>query len=132
MFTSHTLTNRQLRSFGFVLAAFLAAIAFVVEWRFQATSTAIALGVSAIGLLFIYYAFPASQRPIYDSFRLLTAPIQWMLTILLLGMLFYLVVTPIGFMMRVFGKNIANCEPRDSYWVAREDDDDPASYYQTY
>jgi len=46
---------------------------------------------------------PALMRPIFVGLILLTFPIEWVVSHLLLGLIFYGVVTPIGLILRISG-----------------------------
>jgi hypothetical protein len=56
-------------------------------------------GVVSVGGLVL----PALIRPIFVGLILLTFPIGWVVSHLLLGLIFYGVVTPIGLMLRISG-----------------------------
>ena len=66
---------------------------------------------------------PRLLRPIYGVWMKLAFVLAWINTRLLLGLFFYLVMTPIGLILRVMGKDLLDKRidrARRSYWVRRE------------
>ena len=49
-----------------------------------------------------------------------------------LGLFFYLVITPLGFVVRLLGKDRVHCKTgKDSYWVKRKEQPVTAHKYET-
>ena len=66
---------------------------------------------------------PRLLRPIYAGWMKLAFVLAWINTRLLLGLFFYLVMTPIGLILRVMGKDLLDegiDRAASSYWVRRE------------
>jgi Saxitoxin biosynthesis operon protein SxtJ len=62
-------------------------------------------------------------RPVYILWMRFASLLAWVNTRIVLGIAFFLVLTPIGVLMRIFGKDSLGLtmEPkRDSYWIRRE------------
>lgn len=62
-------------------------------------------------------------RPIQKIWMSLGFLIGWIVTRVILIILFYLVITPIGLLARMLGKHFLDTEfnrNTDSYWIARE------------
>ncbi|MEW5982043.1 MAG: SxtJ family membrane protein, partial [Acidobacteriota bacterium] len=119
----HAKTNRELRTFAVVIAVPLAALAVWLAWRGRPAWT-IPAGVA--GLVVVLGLFAP---------RLLALPERlWMklanllavvMTHVLLVSTFYLLITPIGLLSRVFGKRPVTTEPdasAASYWEPVEAD----------
>ncbi len=83
-----------------------------------------AFGVAAVFLLLGFVA-PKLLRPlniVWFKFGLL---LHKVMSPVVLGILFFLTVTPVAWMMRLFGKDplrLARKGKGESYWVSREDD----------
>ncbi len=72
-------------------------------------------------------------RGLYLGLTFLTYPIGWVLSHLILFLLFFAVVTPIGLAMRLFGKDPLAKGPdptRSTYWIERTDPTDPERYFR--
>jgi hypothetical protein len=130
---THQVSDRQLRYFGLSLAALLIAFAAIAHWKWQSPTVAGVLLGLAVVLLVVYYAVSATRRPIYRAFRTLTYPIQFFMTTVILAIVYFGIVTPIGLMLRLRGIGIrARDEVKESHWVARQETSEPSSYFNTY
>ena len=130
---SHQVSDRQLRYFGLSLAALLMVFAALAHWKWQSPVAGGVLLGFAITLSVVYYAASATRRPIYRAFRTLTYPIQFFMTAVIMAIVYYGIVTPIGLMLRLRGIGIrARDEVKESHWVAREETREPSSYFHTY
>lgn len=62
-------------------------------------------------------------KPLYDIWMKFAAILAWINTRLILIVMFYLVFTPIGFIMRLFGIDQLGLKmekDRESYWIRNE------------
>jgi len=67
--------------------------------------------------------FPVVLKPIFFIFKRITAILAWFNTRLILILVFYLVATPIGVLMRIFGKDPLDkkiVKNSSTYWIKRE------------
>jgi hypothetical protein len=73
---------------------------------------------------------PPLIRPIFVGLILLTYPIGWVLSHLLLGAIFYLIILPIGLARRIAGHDPLQLKPPagNSLWKTPVGKNDPASY----
>ncbi len=115
-------SSRELRKFGFVMAGALAVIGALVLWRGRPYYVYF-FGCSL--LLAVFGAIlPVVLMPIHKVWMTLAAILGWFMTRVILCVLFYLVLTPMGLLMRLFGKDILNMrfEPdrSSSYWVPKQ------------
>jgi O-antigen/teichoic acid export membrane protein len=115
------ITRKQLRSFGFTVGGIFALIALwpvvirAEDPRWWAVVVAGCLLVPAI-------VFPHSLRWIYKGWMALGHILGWINTRIILGFIFYFVVTPIGIVRRWLGKDPMGRQLRpdlDSYRVRR-------------
>ena len=127
-FGSHELQSREEvikgssdRSFGIVFAVVFALIA-AISWYHDGTHWHWWLGGSLVFAL-IAMARPPLLAPLnrlWTKFGLLLAAV---VSPVVLGLVFYLCITPIGFLMRLFGKDPMRLrlEPEaDTYWIRRD------------
>ncbi len=116
-------TKKDLRNLGLVfLAAFgTAGLYFLMRGR-PAWPYFIGLAIlfGAWGL-----TWPAGLKPIYKFWMGLAAVLGWFVSRLLLSLVFYLVVTPMGLVIRLFGKDLLDkkMDHRSSYWHLRPDEE---------
>ncbi len=123
--------RKQLRQFaGIWFPAFCALVGWSIVrkigcWHEVEVGWAIAGIISIAGLV-----FPPLIRPIFVGLILLTYPIGWGVSHVLLGVIFYGIVTPIGIILRVTGHDPLqiNAPLGNSLWKSPTGKTDPASY----
>ena len=127
-------TQRQLRLFGIALTTLLLGVAGLLTWKWQATTAAIVVAIFAVALLVVYSLVPSTREPIYAAFRRLTYPIQWLATGMILAVVYVLLITPIGGLLRLKGITVRKKihADQDSYWIAVEDATEPSRYFDTF
>ena len=97
-------STKQLRQFaGIWFPAFCALVGWSIGHKTGHWSE-VEIGWVLAGLLSVGgLVLPALIRPIFVGLILLTFPIGWVVSNLLLGLIFYGVVTPIGLILRMSG-----------------------------
>ncbi|MCI0620409.1 MAG: SxtJ family membrane protein [Acidobacteria bacterium] len=113
---------KQLRSFGLLVGGVFAilgawpALFRAANPRLWALLTAAALVVPAV-------VFPSVLQPLYRGWMFIGAMLGWINTRIILGFIFCVVFTPVGLLMRLFGRDTLNLKSKptmDSYRVTRE------------
>ncbi len=113
--------SRRLKSFGLTMAALGIAVASWMWWQDSATWPWLAtasLVLAGVGL-----AAPSVLRPLYRIWMTFAIILGWIMTRVLLTIVFYLGLTPTALLARLVGKKFLDLGPdpnRDSYWVATE------------
>ncbi len=105
---------RQLRQFGWIAAVAFPALSFLLG-RGQ-------LPLLALGALSLVFSllWPAGNRPLFVALSLVSYPMGFMVSHVALAVLFFGVLTPVGLLFRVLGRDplARGFEPdRPSYWV---------------
>ena len=93
------------------------------------------LAIAAGLLIVVYYLVPPLQRPLYRGWMFSVMPIGWIISHLLLSAIYYLLLTPIGLIMKVVGYDPMRrkLEPsQETYWVKRQKSEDPQRYFKQY
>jgi Saxitoxin biosynthesis operon protein SxtJ len=111
------------RSFGFVFAAVFTLIGLAPLWRQGAVrwwSIVVALVLLAAAL-----AMPRALQPLNRVWQRIGLLLHHVINPLVMGMLFYLAITPFGLVMRLFGRGLSAHLAPDSrvstYWRSRID-----------
>jgi hypothetical protein len=125
---------QKLRHFASLLFVVFAALDARVVWRggSHAVVTILSL-VAALGLGGL--ARPSMVRPVYKTWMYLSLPIGWAGSHLLMMSAFYLVVAPIGVVMRLFGYDplARRFDPsRKTYWMQRDRKDKVSRYFKQF
>jgi len=95
-------TKAQLRSFGLIVGGiFLLIGIWPAVWRGADLRV---WAVVVAGLLLVPAVIvPAALRPVHTVWMVVGEWLGWINTKIILGLAFYVVVTPIGLMLRIFG-----------------------------
>jgi hypothetical protein len=115
-------TAKQLRSFGVLVGGIFACIGlWPVLWRGQD----LRLWAVVLGTLLVISALvsPTSLRVVYRGWMALGQALGWFNTRIILGVVFYLLVTPMGLLMRLAGKDPMRrryAPEADTYHVVRQ------------
>ena len=113
--------KKELRQFGITVGVFLGLLAglFLLRQR----DYYLYFFIFSLTFIFLGLVLPATLKHIQKIWMSLGILIGWLVTRVILTVLFYLVVTPIGVIAKVFGKHLLDTKfnpDADSYWMAKE------------
>ncbi len=115
--------KRELRRFGFALGAALALVGGLLLWRGRGAGPYL-LSASVL-ILLTATLFPDLLRPLERLLARLARVVTGALTYVVLTLSFFLVITPIGLLARLFRRDLLGMKPaRDqtSFWVSVKSD----------
>jgi ABC-type uncharacterized transport system permease subunit len=125
----------ELRWFGLTMLAFSVVVAGMVYWHAESRRVAVSIiGVGA-ALSATFYALRPLRLPIYRVWMRALYPIGWLISHVVLIVIFYLVLTPIGLVLRLVGYDpLARRfdSKADSYWNRRDPVERPDRYFRQY
>ena len=116
-------TNHALRKFALVMAVPLGLLAGLGYWRHKAAWPYLA-GAAGFFLV-VGLVFPKALAPVEWAWMKLAQGLSFVMTHLIVGLAFFLVITPIGLILRVIGKRPLALAPdpkATTYWEAVEAD----------
>ena len=116
------LSRAELRVMGLLLGLFFGLIGGLVHWRTEAHTVAYVLWAVGAVLVVLYYPVPGLPRPLYQGWMFAVFPLGWTVSHVILGVLYYLVITPGGLVMRLFGRDPMRLrlDPEaKTYWIER-------------
>jgi hypothetical protein len=122
----------DLRWFGVVVASFFGLLGGLFWWHDAIVAARVLWGVG-FGLAALYYALPPLRLPLYLGWMHAVAPIGWVVTHLVLASIFYGLITPMGAIMRLFGRDRLHRgfdASAESYWSAHDPGGDTARYFR--
>ncbi len=130
-------SKKALRSFGWVVGGVLLVIAAVVWWRndFAVTTAVAVLGGIGGALVVLGLTVPVVLKPVYRVWMALAVVLGFIMTRVILSVVYYLVVTPIGLVMRLFDKDPIHrrIDPEaSSYWIEKSYDDESPERLEKY
>lgn len=114
-------SKKDLRSFGVMIGAIFLLIAVFSSYKDKESFRIflyIAGSFIGLGLL-----IPILLKPLYIIWMTFAAILGWIMTRLILTLLFYVIITPIGIMLKVIGKDVLEIKKqavKESYWNQRD------------
>ena len=128
-------TQRELNWFGTMLLAVAGIVGAILFWRFDAPSAARVIWIAGGVLWLLHLAFPFLRRPLYFGWMRLTYPIGWLVSHVALAAIYYLVVTPMGVLLRAVGWNPLQRgfdREAETYWTEENPHRTPEGYFRQY
>lgn len=126
---------RELRIFAGLQWLFFGVVSFLLWKRYESPLAALCvISISTLsaasGLL-----VPRALRPLYVAWMLAVFPIGWLVSHVVLAAVYYLVFTPVGFVLRLTGH-----DPLErrwdhaalSYWKVRPQPPEPNRYFREF
>ena len=125
-----TSSRREQRAFGLVMAAAIVVVTLIrwligghlATWPFYLSGAFLVLGLAA----------PVALKPVFVVWMKFAEVLNWVMTRLLLSIVFFLMITPTRLLMRIFSDDPLKRRfelDAASYWEEPEEQpDDPARY----
>jgi hypothetical protein len=110
--------KREWRKFGIALGIILGIIATIL--LFKAKSIYIYFYGGGAFFILAALAVPIIIKPVFILFLYIAHILGFIMTRVILSILFYLVITPIGWISRLFGKQFLDMKfnrEKTSYWI---------------
>lgn len=129
-------TRRELGQFGFIWMAFVALFGVVAWFRFDSPTAARGLWIAAVVVPVAGWLFPGFMRLVFVGMSYLAWPIGFVVSHVVLALVYYGVLTPIGVVMRIFGYDSMkkSFDPEAAtYWVKRPAEKaEPKRYFRQF
>jgi len=113
--------KRELRQFGITIGLVLGLLGSWFLWSNKEGGSL--LLIAATLFLSLGFIMPRLLKPLQKLWMTLAVLLGWLMTRIILTILFYLVVTPIGLLARLSGKDFLNRKfnsDASSYWIPRK------------
>lgn len=117
-------SSKDLRKFGITIGTAIILVSLLSLWKewlpFSTTAAFIAAGVLCIVVGFIHPALLKIFHQLWMGFAIVLGSVVSRIILLIL---FFVIVTPIGILARVFGKKFSFSyqeKGRKSYWIERD------------
>ncbi|MEE3330337.1 MAG: SxtJ family membrane protein [Myxococcota bacterium] len=137
--------EKTLRQFGFIALFGFSAIAalawfellvFATGWLGEARETVAYSLLGAGGVTsMLSLVYPKANKPIFVGLSILAFPIGFVLSYVIMGTLFFVVITPIGVLVRLFAEDPMHRgfeADSDSYWSDCRADRPNESYFKQF
>ncbi|MFZ5516471.1 MAG: SxtJ family membrane protein [Candidatus Zhuqueibacterota bacterium] len=131
MKSKQSVTTKQLVTFGIAFSLFLALLGYIQFRNENELSYNFLWGVAILNLV-TTLTYPGAIKPLYRVAMFIAHILGWVNTRLLLGLIYYLVFTPIAIVIKLTGR-----DPLDrkfdrnapTYWKTREKTESPRERY---
>lgn len=128
----HNPSHRQLNVFGAIWLVFFGVVGGIVLKNSGSMPMATVIWGLAVAVPVVGWILPAFMRIVYVGMAYATFPIGFVVSYLILAIVYYLVLTPTGIVMRLFGYDPMNRHfdvSTDTYWCPRKQDDNLNRYF---
>ncbi len=136
--------RRILRNFGLIGLVAFGVMGALIYWQVgpgkvvpagAATLTATFLWVTAVHFGVFAAVVPALLRPVYVVLTVVTYPIGFVLSYVVMGLIFYGVIVPIGLIFKIVGRDAMHrrFDPSaPTYWIRRCPPDSAKRYFRQF
>jgi len=128
-------STRELRQFAGLWVIFFGALAGMAFYKTGLDGSAKWLGLVSVVIGLPGLAVPVLMKPIYLTWMALAFPIGWTVSHVMLGAIFYLVISPIGLLLRLFGYDPMERKfdrEAKTYWIEHRTGDNASSYFRQF
>lgn len=115
------ISKSELRKFGITTGLFLLAVSAILLWKNKDAFPFLVL--PGVGLALLGLLLPGLLKPIYIAWMSCAVTIGYFMTRLILSLLYALVFSPVGLVLRLIGKDLLHekiDQQQSSYWMWRE------------
>jgi hypothetical protein len=112
--------RRALRNFGLLMAGVLLLAGGWLWWMSAASWPWLLGGAALLGVIGL--VLPMVLKPIYRAWMIFALMMGWVMTRVILTLVYFLVVTPIGYLGRALGEqflHLKRSDESDTYWVRK-------------
>jgi len=114
-------TNKDIKKFGFLIGGILVIISLFLIWKDIPSYK----NIMPIGIIFVLFGqfLPTILKPIYLVWMTFAVTLGWIMTRVILIVVFYLIVTPISLIAKLFRHKFLDLTFRtenDTYWNYRK------------
>ena len=114
--------RKEIRKFGTVALFFFGLLCTIAAWRQKVLVACFFGALSLLGMGFLI--LPDTLKPVYDKWLQIAHFIGKAITVIMLTIMYYLVITPFALMKKIFGGSPISLKPDksvSSYWVSRSE-----------
>jgi hypothetical protein len=123
--------EKDIRIFGITMGIILLIIAaFLFLKEKDSFQLFIYIAGSFISLGFL---IPIILKPIYLVWMIFAVILGWFMTRVIISLLYYIIITPIGLFLRIIGKDLLDLKEKKnkkSYWNIRNSEDEQNQNYE--
>jgi uncharacterized protein YjeT (DUF2065 family) len=125
-------SEQKLRRFG---VAGLVIFTMLAGWQYVQERPVLASCLLALAIVFgaLALAHPAALRPVFVGLMVVGFPVNWLLSHVMLGVIFYCLFTPIAILFKLIGRDVLarrGPSPHETYWADKPRAEGVRSYFR--
>ena len=123
--------KKDLRNFGITIGIILLIITAIIFYKSEKVIEL--LFYSGVFLIGFGLVFPKILKPLYLIWMTFAVIIGWVMTRIILSILFYIIITPIGLITRILGRNNFHSKNKglnNTFWNYRKLEKDELNKYE--
>ena len=127
--------RNQLRQFAVLFLIFIGGLGTVLYFKGKPLIVSEILWNLSWVVCLAGVIYPPLVRPVYVVMMAVALPIGFVVSTILMLVIYYLIVTPIGLVMRLFGYDPMRMRPAagtESFWIERPKASDVRRYFRQY
>jgi hypothetical protein len=127
--------RNDLRVFAGLQLVFFSFVAYVVATRFTATGLAGGLFATSVVIAVLGIVRPLALKPLCVAWMAAAFPIGWVVSHTLMAVVYYLLMTPVGLVMRLLGRDPMERKldrNASTYWKRREPTKGSQRYFRQF
>jgi Saxitoxin biosynthesis operon protein SxtJ len=127
--------DRTLRQFAGIWIVFFGAIALRQQFQHHRPVIAMVVAAAALGVGLTGLVWPGRIRPVFVGWMKAAYPIGWVVSRIVLSVIFYGVFTPLALVFRLLRRDALSLESRPAaitYWHSKPSSADKARYLRQY
>jgi hypothetical protein len=129
-------SKQQLRDFGDIALCMCNLIGLVLLWAGKAGLRGLVIFSLAGLAMYIFSRISTGLiKPVYQGMMIVTFPIGWVVSHIVMGIFYYGIVTLIAVIFRIIGRDplCRNYDPQaSSYWIARRTNRPAKDYFHQF
>jgi len=127
---------KELRNFGKITLIASAAVSILL-YVFKDIETKWSVAIATLGISVFLTSLSSIKltRFIYLGLTLITFPIGWTISFILMALFYFLLITPLGLFFRLMGKDLLSRKfnpNAKSYWVAHKPPENIRQYFHQF
>jgi len=131
---NHNPSRRDLLIFAALLPVLFAVLG-ALRWHAGSLAVAKALWIGGAALSMVVFVLPGFRRALYVGWMYAVYPVGWTASHLLLGVVYFVVATPVALLLRAMGRDPMRRSfdaAAPTYWTPRESSRDPSRYFRQF
>lgn len=128
-------SRRELRQFAVILGAFSIVLGALVWYKIRELSITVVIWTVGFLVALVGYNIPPFMRWVFVGWMVAAYPIGWTISHLLMAVIFYFVLTPIGFLVRLINSDPMQRQfdrTAKTYWTRHDPGRAARRYFKQY